>query len=45
VVPEEELLGVLDSEELLELEPDPAVPVDERPVAVEGRPALHDREA
>ena len=41
VVPSQQLVGVLDAEELLELVVDPAVPVDERPVAVERRPAFH----
>ena len=40
VVAREQALRVLDAEETLELGPDTPVPVHERAVAVEGRPAL-----
>ncbi len=40
VVARKQLVGVLDPEETLELGPDTSVPVHERAVAIEGRPAL-----
>jgi len=41
VVADEEGVRALDAEELLELAVDAGVPVDQRPVAVEGRPPLN----
>ncbi len=41
VVANQEPVRELDAEELLELTMNAGVPVDERPVAVEGRPPLH----
>ena len=41
VVASEQLIRPLHAEELLELGMDAAVPVDQRAVAVERRPALH----
>ena len=45
VVPGEELLGPFDAEKALELTPYPAVPVDDRSVAIECRPTLRHAES
>jgi len=41
VVADQKLIGTLGTEELLELLANASVPVDERAVAIEGRPPLH----
>ena len=41
VIREQEPAGLLGAEEALQLAPDPAVPVDQRAVAVECRPPVH----